>query len=191
MTEHPPPVWGNAAPPPSSAASLAGPGPGLPAEAYTPWFTRVLAWIIDYVPAALITGIGYALLAATRDCVTLGQSEYGDLFGDAYSDAQVCGASTTGQASIVVFSLLTLAYVLWNYGYRQGRTGSSVGKSILGFRVVSEKTWQLIGFGPSVLRQIAHVLDSIVCYVGYLFPLWDAKRQTFADKIMSTVCVPL
>ncbi|HEX7826369.1 MAG TPA: RDD family protein, partial [Mycobacterium sp.] len=23
-----------------------------------------------------------------------------------------------------------------------------------------------------------------------LFPLWDAKRQTLADKIMSTVCVP-
>jgi len=27
--------------------------------------------------------------------------------------------------------------------------------------------------------------------VGYLFPLWDAKRQTFADKIMTTVCLPV
>lgn len=26
---------------------------------------------------------------------------------------------------------------------------------------------------------------------GYLFPLWDAKRQTIADKIMSTVCLPI
>lgn len=43
----------------------------------------------------------------------------------------------------------------------------------------------------SIVRQLAHVLDTLICYLGYLFPLWDAKRQTFADKLMSTVCVPL
>ena len=32
-----------------------------------------------------------------------------------------------------------LAYVVWNFGYRQGMTGSSVGKSIMKFKVVSEK----------------------------------------------------
>jgi hypothetical protein len=25
---------------------------------------------------------------------------------------------------------------------------------------------------------------------GWLFPIWDAKRQTFADKIISTVVIP-
>ena len=38
-------------------------------------------------------------------------------------------------------------------------------------------------------EQRQHVLDSLPCYLGYLWPLWDAKRQTFADKIMSTVVV--
>ena len=42
-----------------------------------------------------------------------------------------------------------------------------------------------------VLRQIAHLIDSAIFYVGYLFPLWDAKRQTLADKIMATVCLRL
>jgi len=55
---------------------------------------------------------------------------------------------------------------------------------------VSEKTGQPIGFGVSVVRQIAHAVDAIICYIGFLFPLWDAKRQTLADKIMSTVCLP-
>ncbi|REO10986.1 RDD family protein, partial [Mycobacterium tuberculosis] len=32
---------------------------------------------------------------------------------------------------------------------------------------------------------------AIICFVGFLFPLWDAKRQTLADKIMTTVCVPI
>jgi hypothetical protein len=42
----------------------------------------------------------------------------------------------------------------------------------------------------SVVRQLAHVIDTAICYIGYLFPLWDPKRQTIADKIMSTICLP-
>jgi hypothetical protein len=41
------------------------------------------------------------------------------------------------------------------------------------------------------VRQLAHIVDAIICYIGFLFPLWDNKRQTLADKIMTTVCVPL
>jgi len=37
----------------------------------------------------------------------------------------------------------------------------------------------------------AHIIDGLICNIGYLFPLWDAKRQTIADKIMSTVCFPI
>ena len=43
----------------------------------------------------------------------------------------------------------------------------------------------------SVLREIAHAVDAAIFYVGYLFPLWDAKRQTLADKMLATVCLPL
>ena len=88
-------------------------------------------------------------------------------------------------------SLLILGYVIWNNGYRQGTTGSSIGKSVMKFKVVSETTGQPIGFGMSVVRQLAHFVDAIICYVGFLFPLWDSKRQTLADKIMTTVCLPL
>ena len=36
----------------------------------------------------------------------------------------------------------------------------------------------------SIVRQLAHIVDGIFCYVGYLWPLWDGKRPTLADKIM-------
>jgi hypothetical protein len=62
---------------------------------------------------------------------------------------------------------------------------------VLGFRVVSENTGEPIGFGWSVLRAFAHAVDAAIFYVGYLFPLWDAKRQTLADKMLATVCLPL
>ena len=110
-----------------------------------------------------------------------------------YSVDQICsiGYSTLGLTVMTVAVVLALAYLIWNLGYRQGSTGSSIGKSLLRFKVVSENTGKPIGFGLSVLREITHLVDAAIFYIGYLFPLWDAKRQTLADKIMATVCLPL
>jgi uncharacterized RDD family membrane protein YckC len=99
--------------------------------------------------------------------------------------------STLGTVLFAIAMLAALAFLVWNYGYRQGTTGSSVGKSVMKFKVVGEATGRPIGFGASLLRQLAHTIDGLACNIGYLFPLWDAKRQTIADKIMSTVCLPL
>jgi uncharacterized RDD family membrane protein YckC len=158
----------------------------LPTDAYTPWLTRVLAWLIDYVPYLIIVGIGYGIEAATQETVCVSDTSGYDL-----GDFCATGNSTLGVAAFLISVLVGLAYLVWNYGYRQGTTGSSIGKSIMKFKVVSEKTGQPIGFGMSIVRQLAHFVDGVICYIGYLFPLWDAKRQTIADKIMTTICLPL
>ena len=162
------------------------PAAALPKEAYTAWFTRVVGYVIDIVPAAVVMGIGAGIAFGTADneCVSVaGQYEYGGY----------CTSSMTafGVVVYILAYIVTLAYWIWNWGYRQGTTGQSIGKSVMKFKVISEKTGQPIGFGLSIVRQIAHVVDAIICYIGFLFPLWDAKRQTIADKIMSTVCVPM
>ena len=165
-------------PPPSGAVAPPPPGPvvrALPTQDYTPWLTRVLAALIDYVPFAVALGIGWGInlaLAPSATCT---------------SD---CGPSTIGLLAELIFTLVGLAYLVWNYGYRQGTTGSSFGKSKMKFKVVSEVTGQPVGFGVSVVRQLAHLVDAIICYIGFVLPLWDAKRQTLADKIMTTVCLP-
>ncbi|SIJ87295.1 proline-rich antigen [Mycobacteroides abscessus subsp. abscessus] len=79
---------------------------------------------------------------------------------------------------------------MWNWGLKQGTTGSSIGKGLLGIRVLGEATGQPIGFGMSVVRQIAHFLDAVICYIGFLLPLFTAKRQTIADMLVKTVVVP-
>ena len=182
----PPPAGGGYAapqttagyPPPPAAA-----GPTLPKEAYTSWLTRVFAWLIDSIPIFIIEGIGFALLLGTRETACVDMSDYG------VDSICATGASTLGQVSISVAGILAFVYAIWNFGYRQGTTGSSIGKSIMKFKVVGEKTGQPIGFGLSIVRQLAHIIDGAICYIGYLFPLWDAKRQTLADKIMTTVVV--
>ncbi|MDT5147051.1 MAG: hypothetical protein QOC58_1696 [Mycobacterium sp.] len=187
----PPPGGGSYPPPPPPSGGYAPPPPGpairtLPTEAYAPWLSRALAFIIDYLPYAVVGGIGYGIYASTMQstCVTNITQ---------YDVSQYCASqpSVIGQLSMWLANLLALAYLVWNYGYRQGTSGSSLGKSVMKIKVVSEVTGQPIGFGMSVVRQLAHFVDTIVCFIGYLFPLWDSKRQTFADKIMTTVVLPI
>jgi uncharacterized RDD family membrane protein YckC len=90
-------------------------------------------------------------------------------------------------ATFVVFVGYLPLSLYWLYlGYLEGQTGQSPGKSVTGLKVVRQTDGQLIGAGMGVVRKIAHFLDGI-CFIGYLFPLWDPMRQTFADKILTTV----
>jgi uncharacterized RDD family membrane protein YckC len=87
-----------------------------------------------------------------------------------------------------VVYLAALAWALYN-AYLQGTTGQSTGKKMAGTRLLHQQTGQPIGGGAGIGRAFVHILDGIPCYLGYLWPLWDSKKQTFADKIMSTVVV--
>jgi len=150
-------------------------------QAYTPWFDRVIAFVIDQLPIAVVTVIGYLVVFGILAGASQGSS-----------DGEIStGVGIVAAVLIFVLSLAPIAYGVWNMGYRQGTTGQSIGKSVMKFKVVSEQTGQPIGFLMSLVRQVAHIVDGLICYVGYLFPLWDAKRQTLADKIMTTVCVPV
>ncbi|WP_081396664.1 RDD family protein [Mycolicibacterium conceptionense] len=156
---------------------------GLPApnpHAYTPWLTRVLASVIDQIPMFVIFLVGYGVIAGITIAATSGSSS-----GDEPSG----GAVAAIVLAFLVLMAVTFAFPVWNFGYRQGKTGQSIGKQVMKFKVISEKTGQPIGFGLSLLRQIVHIVDGFF-YIGYLMPLWDGKRQTIADKIMTTVCVP-
>ncbi len=86
--------------------------------------------------------------------------------------------------------LIWLGIVIYNRWYQAGTTGQSWGKKALGLKLVSESTGEPIGPGMAFARDICHILDWLACFVGFLFPLWDAKRQTFADKIISTIVIP-
>jgi uncharacterized RDD family membrane protein YckC len=193
MTDQPPPppLGGDYPPPPPPAGGYAPPPPGpairsLPNQAYTPWLARVGAYLIDTLPFAVILGAGWLILQNSVDTACLTDITQNDV-------DQICtiAYSTLGIAVMWGAVLVGLVYLVWNYGYRQGTTGSSIGKSVLKFKVVSENTGQPMGFGSSLLRQITHVVDAVPFCIGYLFPLWTAKRQTLADKIMATVCLPL
>ncbi|MBK3580239.1 RDD family protein [Streptomyces sp. MBT65] len=92
-----------------------------------------------------------------------------------------------GALTAVGFVLL-LGLAIWQL-IQEGKTGQTVGKKALGIRLVRENTGQPLGIGMAFLRRLAHFVDSIACYLGWLWPAWDAKRQTFADKICGSIVI--
>ena len=78
---------------------------------------------------------------------------------------------------------------VYNRWYKGGTTGQTIGRGVAGVKLIKEATGQPIGMGMAFVRDLAHIVDSLICYVGWFFPLWDAKRQTLADKMLSTVVV--
>ncbi|TMS51791.1 RDD family protein [Mycobacterium sp. DBP42] len=63
-------------------------------------------------------------------------------------------------------------------------TGWSPGRSVFGIRVVSPAGDA--GLGRLLLRDLAHLLDTAALFLGWLWPLWDSRRRTFADLLTST-----
>lgn len=87
---------------------------------------------------------------------------------------------------IPFFGLLSAAYLAY-LGHLEGTTGQTPGKAMQGTRLVNE-TGELLGSGAGIGRKFLHILDWI-CFIGFLLPLVDTKRQTFADKIMNSYVV--
>ena len=69
-----------------------------------------------------------------------------------------------------------------------GRTGQSIGKRVTKIKLIGEGSNAPIGPGNACIRDLVHLLDALTV-AGYLWPLWDGRRQTFADKIMKTIVV--
>ncbi|MCG7208561.1 MULTISPECIES: RDD family protein [Streptomyces] len=88
----------------------------------------------------------------------------------------------------IIGGLALIGIAIWQL-IQEGRTGQTIGKKALGIRLVKEATGQPIGVGMAFVRRIAHILDSLACYLGWLWPAWDSKRQTFADKVCGTIVI--
>jgi uncharacterized RDD family membrane protein YckC len=81
------------------------------------------------------------------------------------------------------------AVKIYNRWYLQGRTGQSWGKRVLHLKLVRMADKQPIGAGAAFVRGLAHLLDILTLGIGYLFPLWDPRRQTLADKVMKAIVI--
>ena len=99
------------------------------------------------------------------------------------------GGLTRSVIVMILCFLLMLAWGIYNVGYLGGTTGVSYGRRMAGTKLVREDTLQPIGFGMGIGRYFAHYIDSAICGLGFLFPLFTPKRQTIADMICRSIVI--
>ena len=170
----PPPPEGFPPPPPPGGYQQPGSG-GAPSGApLASWIQRVGASVADF--ALILPFVTLRFIFASR--ISLPSVNSG-----------IVPTQSGGNPPLfLLMSVIILAIVVYNRWYLGGQ-GQSLGKKTLGLTLVGEASGQPIGVAKAFLRDLAHTVDSIICFVGYLFPLWDQKRQTIADKIMTTVVI--
>ena len=143
---------------------------------YASWSKRVRARLIDQAPTyvgLIIFFAGYLIWA-----VDLALSS-------GLAPSQRAAVAMIIGLSMMLASLVWVAYNRWMIA---GRTGQSLGKRLTKIRLIGEETQAPIGAVNAFIRDLVHILDAVTV-VGYLWPLWDDRQQTFADKIMKTIVV--
>ena len=139
--------------------------------AYASWTLRVIAALLDAAVAA-----GVAFLAP------VGISTQFPLLGKPATFTLTGAAPTTASwfvnpwvVAVVVVTMIMQAYL-----------GVTPGKLLMGIAVVKEADARPLGLVRTLLRWLAHLVDGIF-FIGYLRPLWNARRKTFADSMVGSV----
>ena len=86
--------------------------------------------------------------------------------------------------SLSVLAVATLLTMV-NRVVLPATTGWSLGRALLGI-VVVRPDGTSVGVGRLLCRDLAHPLDTVSVFVGWLWPLWDPRRRTFADLLAHT-----
>jgi Mce-associated membrane protein len=134
--------------------------PELAENRLAPWHIRVGAFAVDVLPGAAV--------AATMALVALTVGEHAVWYW-------IC-VSVGGLAILLVLVNRMLLPTI---------TGWSWGRALFGIAVV-RRDGTAPGAGTLLLRDLAHLLDIASVFVGWLWPLWDSRRRTFADIVLRT-----
>ena len=147
------------------------------------WWLRVAARLIDEV-VQILGMLPYLIgLVMLLDAKGSGATVYQSADPTRQTDrvTVLIGLGLMGLGGI-----LSMVIWVWNRVVQQGRTGQSIGKAAMKIVLVSSRTGTPIGAGSAFVREIVHVVDGSL-YIGYLWPLWDRRKQTLADKLVGTV----
>jgi uncharacterized RDD family membrane protein YckC len=144
-------------------------GQALPPVALIGFGKRLGAALIDGFLVAIFTGIVIMVVA---------------LIGAIIGMFHPNGSSPFGP---LLFGLLLVLSVLY-YVIAWARTGQTVGMSLIGLKVIAKDGSQ-VGFGKAILRYIGYIVSGLVLSIGFLWIVFDGKRQGWHDKIAGTYVI--
>jgi uncharacterized RDD family membrane protein YckC len=136
---------------------------------YAGFVTRLIAWIIDQLVI-----VGFSFITGWIASFVLDILAF---------DNQVYEITVAIILIIVNFAFLLFYFIgLWMI------SGQTLGKSIMGLRIVRADGARL-KLRNAILRFIGYPISSLLLFLGYLMVLVDRRRQALHDKIGGTIVV--
>ena len=198
MSDLPPPPPSDTPPPPPPGYAAAPPPPGYQAYDDNPATSKPLASVGARFGAMLIDGLIVAafaipayvvLFAGPTEIEPCSVDDAGNItIGEANN--ALCEGPTNGTWAIFALMLVTAVIGgIYYYAKLEGTRGQTVGKKALGIRVVDATTGGPIGVGRGIGRYFARIISAIPFYLGYLWAIWDPKKQAWHDKMVNDLVI--
>jgi uncharacterized RDD family membrane protein YckC len=146
---------------------------------------RLLARIIDGVLVGIVYSVIFTLFFAGGAATVRVDPVTGEL------NSAGRGFLATLFLAMFILGVIGVLYEVVLIALR----GATVGKQLMGIKVVQEGNGALPGWGPSALRWLIPFVGSFLCYIGgivvYLSPFFDStkRNQGWHDKVAKTLVV--
>lgn len=146
---------------------------------------RFGAGLIDSVPVAFITIMFFGqvvsgIMSLIQDAMN-SLSEYGSY----YNNQPYVTGGVSYPSVVMILMLIFLGAELYFFSRSQ-----TIGKAILGLRVVDARTGRPVGFAKMLLREIiVKKASSSVLWLGYIWILIDKYNRGWHDKILDTYVI--
>jgi uncharacterized RDD family membrane protein YckC len=130
---------------------------------------------------------GRRVLATIVDGVVLGLLFFvmSMLFGSSSAQGGQVNASLNGLPFLIYLVLVIAYYVLM-----EGYLGQTVGKMLLGIKVVREGTGEVPGLQGAAIRTVLRIVDGFFFYlVAFISVLASSKNQRLGDMVANTLVV--
>lgn len=137
-----------------------------------------------------VVGFGTRLLATVIDGITVGFFGFMLSFVIGFI-AILVDIYTPEPASGPLELLIVLCMLGFSLVYYVGlwsSEGSTLGKSVLGLRVVGTDGSQLTT-GKALLRYFGYIISALVLSIGFIWAAFDGRRQGWHDKIAGTLVI--
>lgn len=186
----PPPPGPFSAPPPPGYTTTYG-APTAPTMQYAGIGARLGALLLDGLIVALLLLPAVITIAAgpTRITTCSIDREGNITIGEEINGT--CEVPTGATiAAAVLLGVVALAGAVLYYTMLIGGTGQTLGNKATRIRVVDAMSGRPIGNGRALGRYLfATFISGNLCALGYLWALWDGRKQTWHDKVVTSVVV--
>ena len=138
---------------------------------------RILAFMVDYVALNLLARAGGIAGQTIAGMMTQAH---------AASQPQMVPATEIGLIFGAAFWLS--AGLILNYGVLQGLHGATLGKWLMGLKVVGRRGAN-ITIGQSFLRFASYLVSYLPAFLGFFAFFWSKRRQTWHDSLCGTMVI--